>query len=222
MPTLQLDPEWQTLLYPDNRSSQAIVDEAIDEFQLVYPEVLNIESARIAEEQPQYITDQTENLTLISASKNNDLATSIFADTIIYTPKLPEWPQSSLNGTAYVILVDSKNEEKARKFWKNIQFCQAGRTTKSTCAFLDNVEVERRFYYCTGYKGCEYLDGSIINRSFFAVSTKEFNLQEQVQAQVEQARADQPWMDALDWLYGRLGLLEGHLKPGKTATHYKP
>ncbi|OAF57839.1 hypothetical protein VC83_05497 [Pseudogymnoascus destructans] len=121
---------------------------------------LQFEDERYREER--LVTEEEEEeekieTTTVISSDVSDKATRVMK--VNYTTDLPEYPETSENGVAYIINTSSMTPEAVDAMCNNVQYCHKRlQPPKPThCSVLNNAYCKRMTYICTGITHCEYL-----------------------------------------------------------------
>ncbi|OCK85458.1 hypothetical protein K432DRAFT_33984 [Lepidopterella palustris CBS 459.81] len=84
---------------------------------------------------------------------------ALTARTIIYSVEIPEYPNTDIDGVAYLVNIQGKSEEDVEYIIQSMQYCHARKYPKkeSRSSILDGARCTREVFTCTGIKGCEFL-----------------------------------------------------------------
>ncbi|KAI2780986.1 hypothetical protein F4815DRAFT_468655 [Daldinia loculata] len=148
-------------------------------------------------------------LTLISSIRSYSTRHSIYAETFIPVPILPDYPITSENGTCYI--VNWKDKDIGGKHVLDpMQFCRAkfGATRQTSSAYLDGASVQRLEYKCTGAKVCEYLYPELLNMSYLEVTEELWNYQERFRTQAKETIDSYPDITGITFMRVHMSFMQ--------------
>lgn len=105
--------------------------------------------------------DQVEPI-LLSAATANDIASlsqPVFVESLIYSPGIPEYPNTSVNGVGYCIPRNGIESNDFHEPWSSIQYnmMRISATRDSSTVFFGGIPCRRTTYKCTGGRACEFV-----------------------------------------------------------------
>ncbi|KAI2608990.1 uncharacterized protein GGS25DRAFT_479853 [Hypoxylon fragiforme] len=202
---------WNDTIHEANRNQPSIRQE-IEELtalgRLFYANI-------VEEERPEAHVvpnnDDPDDLTLLSSADSVLNGTALRAETFVWVPAMPNYPETSINGTCYVISwKDKSTQENPQKIMDEVEFCRAkhGNTRRSTSVFFEYSPVYRLSYKCTGVKCCEYLHPELRNQSYTAVTDELWDKKAKIQRDIEEKLQQQAGMEAITYIRAHISDFE--------------
>ncbi|KAF1991502.1 hypothetical protein K402DRAFT_388900 [Aulographum hederae CBS 113979] len=141
-PTIDFSESWSTPFEEDESEIYPVVEG-------------NVEQEELNEPPP------TDEPWIISESSHGNTE----AENVIYAPFMPDYPETSEKGIAYVINLQGIPEEERSRQKDLVQYSSALKWSKhtSTVKIVDNARCYRMSAICTGVKACQYLAQEIVD-----------------------------------------------------------
>jgi hypothetical protein len=129
--------------------------------------------------------------------------------TIHHCLTVPEYPDSSQDGVAYIIdqehlltnidFIQSDREEYLKKLFNDVQFCRReyGASYSTTSWLLGDVPVRVYHWKCTGVKHCEFLSDSLLEPNYKDISTEQNTTTDAFRATPELFELHREWRQKL-------------------------